>query len=193
MGNGATGYGRMKITFSTPTLLKVEWPLYDDATHQEIVRRLSTVPGIEAGRGRSCYAPMIQLQRIMLLFPKASFDYRAMQESDTLARRFFDSMVTLGIGFDFDEFDDPMAVGDNVSPLIRQLVHDRRHALKPLLIEAMANPKPVRLKAEPVTSPPITEDEKLGPLFRGIQNAAKKAEVEKFKYPRRRRKSQEKG
>lgn len=142
----------MNITFCTPTLLKISWPLYDDATHQEIVRRLSTVPGMEAGRGRNCYAPMIQLQRIMLLFPKASFDYRAMQEADNLARRFFDSMTSMGVCFDWDEFDDPMAVGDNVSPVLQQLVHDRRHALKPLLVEAQTLPKqnPVRREVQAV-------------------------------------------
>lgn len=180
----------MKITFSTPTLLKVEWPLYDSAIDGEIRRRLSTVPGIEAGRGRSCYAPMIQLARLMLYFPKASYEYRAMQEADTLARRFFDSLVTLGISFDWDEFDDPMAVGDNVSPLIRLLVHDRRHALKPLLMEAMANPKPARPKVEPVAplqGPPTKDDARLEPLLKGIQNAKKKADEDRVKYPKRRK------
>lgn len=132
----------MKIELATPTLLKISWPLYPSEIHQEIVRRLSTVPGMEAGRGRCCYAPMIQLARLSELFPKASFDYRAMQESDTLARRFFDSMTSMGVCFDWDEFDDVMAVGDNVSPVLQKLVHDRRHALKPLVIEAQTLPKP---------------------------------------------------
>lgn len=132
----------MQITLSSPAMLKVTWPLYDPAIDQEIRRRLATVPGIEAGRGREAWAPVIQLARLMLLFPKSSIDYRAVQEADCLARRFYESLVTMRVQLGFDEFEDVMGISDNVSPLLQQLIHERRHALKPFVVDPQPMPLP---------------------------------------------------
>lgn len=50
--------------------------------------------------------------------------------------------------------------------------------------------KPINASVQPSTS--LTDDERLGPLFRGIQNAKKKAEEDRVKYPKRRRKQKAK-
>lgn len=125
----------MKITLSSPTHLRIEWPLHSSAIEAEIRRRLNTVPGIEAGYGRVASAPVIQLARLIDLFPKASFDYRAMQESDRLAERFWRNLVSMGIELAFDEFEAVCGVSENVSPLLQQLIHERSHALRPFLLE----------------------------------------------------------
>ena len=133
----------MRIELSSPTHLRLSWPVYSSEIESEIKRRLNTVPGIEAGHGRVAWCPVIQLARLLDLFPKGSFDYRAIQEADKIAQRFYQSLVSMGVQFGFDEFGDPMAVGDNVSPLLQQLIHDRRHALKPFVEEAMKHPVPM--------------------------------------------------
>lgn len=61
----------MNIELSSPTHLRITWPLFDAAIEAEIRRRLATVPGIEAGYGRMASAPVIQLARLMDLFPKS--------------------------------------------------------------------------------------------------------------------------
>lgn len=153
MGNGTTGYGSMNIFYSNPTTLRIEFPAYDATTTTELMRRLNTVPGIE-GRGRRYYAPMIQLARLMELFWRASFDYRAMAAADLVARIFYTSSVRMGIEFAIDASGAVCALGENVSPVVEQLVADRSHALKPLLIEAQALPKqePVRRELQAVAS-----------------------------------------
>lgn len=132
----------MNITLSG-NLLRIEWPMYQSEIDQEIRRRLATVPAIEAGRGRVAWAPVIQLQRLMTLFPKSSIDYRAMQESDAVARRFYDSLIQMGIELGFDASRGVYVVaGANVSPLLEQLVAERSHALKPFVLEPQPMPLP---------------------------------------------------
>lgn len=142
----------VKITLSG-NLLRIEWPVYSSEIEQEILRRLNTVPGIEAGNGRCAYAPVIQLQRLMFLFEKASYDYRAIQEADNLAWRFYESLTRMGIKLELDESGYPVAVGENVSPLVAQLVAERSHALKPFVQGAMYVDKIKTLLSAP---PPVS-------------------------------------
>lgn len=128
----------MKIELSSPTHLRITWPIYSSEIDQEIRRRLSTVPGIEAGRGRAASAPVIQLARLMDLFPKSAIGYAALSHADTLGRRFYDSLVCLHIALKIDASGAVCAVGDNVSPLIEQLVAERSHALKPFVTDPPA-------------------------------------------------------
>lgn len=117
----------------------------------------------------------------MELFGSASYDYSAMQAADRIARYFYESMIFMGIGLSLNDAGNVEAFG-NTSPLIEQLVSDRSHALRRLVIEGAKNPSPQRQPYQPTP-----EDEaELGPLFRGIQNAKKKEEA-KVQYPKRRR------
>lgn len=151
----------MQITLSSPTHLRIVWPLLDDQIEAEVKRRLATVPGIEAGRGREAWAPVIQLQRIMELYPKASFDYAAIQRADGLAATYYAMLVRLGIMLGFDEQDDVCGVGENVSPLVQELIRDRSHALRPFVEEAMKHPAPFVLRGPlpeiPVAAGTLTE------------------------------------
>lgn len=128
----------MQIELSSPTHLKISWPLFSSEIDQEIRARLATVPGIEAGRGRVAWAPVIQLARLMLLFEKASYQHEAIREADAVARRFYDSLIRMGIELGFDEFETVCGVSDNVSPLLQQLICDRSHAIKPFVIDPPA-------------------------------------------------------
>lgn len=143
----------MKIELGTRTHLKITWPIYPDDIDAEVKRRLSTVPGIEAGRGREAWCPVIQLAMVIELFSKGSYDYRAIQEADNLAWRFYESLTRMGIKLELDESGYPVAVGENVSPLVAQLVYERRHALKPFVQGAMYVDKIKTLLSAP---PPVS-------------------------------------
>jgi hypothetical protein len=177
----------MKIELAHVALksVKITWPRYDPATEAQIVERLKTVPGCD-GLGRCYLAPVIQVARLMELFPKASFDYEALRAADGTARAFYKMCVRFGIHLTIGDSGAVCTVGEKVSPLIQKLITDREHALRPLVLEAAEIPRDSI--ATPVCpSLPLASDEALGPLFRGIQNAAKKAEEDRFKYPKRRR------
>jgi hypothetical protein len=175
----------MNIELASASTIKITWPYYDSAIEAEIVQRLNTVPGIE-GRPRRYYAPVIQLPRLMNLFPKASFDYAAMVAADNAAQAFYNMLVRFDLHLEIGPENGLILVGDSASPAIQQLVDERAPALRPLVLDALNNPKPSIWPAQREASSPLTEDERLGPLFRGIQNAAKKAEEQRVKYPRRR-------
>jgi hypothetical protein len=121
----------------------------------------------------------------MVLFPRASFQYAALCAADIAARAFFDSLVAAGVKLVIDG-DNVRAVGENVSPLVEQLVNDRSPALMSFVLLEME-----RRRVEPrAVEPKAMEDPRLEPLAKGIQNAKAKAEENQFKYGRRRRKSQ---
>jgi len=179
----------MQIVLIGRDSIRITWPVYDAKTEAEIVRRIKTVPGIEGtGRRYSCSA--IQTARLMELFPKASFDYRAMQAADATAQQFYGSMIVMGVELVFDESRGVYAVSENASPLIQQLLAERSHAIKDFVISAEKNPKPkAKAMASPVHGPLTAEDAGWDRVMTGARNAAKREEqVEQFKFQKRRRK-----
>lgn len=179
----------MKIELATPTTVKISWPEYDAGTNDELLKRLNTVPGVE-GFGRRYYAPAIQVARLMQLFPKASYDYAAMQAADAQIQAFYDSLAQFGIVLAIEPTGSIVAFGETVSPLIQTLVDERAPALRALVLEAMRNPtkaKTLTVTVLPLHGPLTADDARLEPLLKGIANAKRKAEDE-VKYPQRRRK-----
>jgi hypothetical protein len=185
----------MNITLASghPPQVRIQWEPYDKSTEAVILERLKTVPNIE-GAGRRWYAPAIQLERLMVLFPKAEFQYAAMCAADKAARDFFDSLIGTGVKLVLDN-GTVHAVGDNVSPLIDQLVADRSPALVSLVeldVQRQAL-KPQVQPVEPVVGP-LTRDESLvESMGKGILNAQKRdEELKRYQYGGRRRKAQPK-
>lgn len=179
----------MIVKLATPTTIRITWEPYDAPTEAEITRRIKTVPGIEGmGRRYCCHA--IQTARLMELFSKASFDYAALVAGDKAGRMFYESLVCLHINFDFDEFEAVCGVGENVSPLIQQLIDERSHAIKPFVEDAIANPKPKPMAmAAPVHGPVTLEDAGWQRVMTGARNAVKREEErQQFKFQKRRRK-----
>lgn len=178
----------MKVELSSPTLLKISWPLYDSAIDSEIRQRLATVPGVEVGRGRCCWAPAIQLWRLAELFPKASFDYAAMQAADRTGQTFYNSMVSMGVIFRIDPMLGVCVASEGCSPVIEQLVAERSHALKPFVEEAMKHSVPIVVTPAgpmPLLQGPLTqEDGVFQSWFTDVQGFAEK-QREKVQYPRR--------
>lgn len=173
----------MKIELATRSTdtLKITWPAYPADMEAEIIRRLNTVPGIE-GESPRYTAPAIQCERLMQLFPKASFDYSALQAADRIARNFFDSLNNTGVKLVIDG-DRVRAIGDNVSPLIEQLVNDRSPALMSFVLLEMD-----RRQLVAAQRPMGVEDARLEVLGKGIVNAKRKAE-QQFNYGKRRGKA----
>ncbi len=187
----------MNIELSAPTQLKITWPVYGDPSIEaEIVNRLATVPGIE-GRGRRWYAPAIQLYRLMDLFPKASFAYAALVAADRLGRMFHESLVCLHLNVIFDESGAIVGLGENVSPLIQQLIDERAHAIKPFVVEAMTKGHSQVTKShaakDPLHGPVTLEDAGWQRVMMGARNAAKREEEKQFKFQKRRRKVKKEG
>lgn len=175
----------MNIELADPNLLKITWPLYSPDLEAEILKRLATVPNAE-GKGRRYYAPAIQCERLMVLFPKASFAYEALQAADRIARNFYDSLNHTGVQLVIDG-DKVRAIGDNVSPLIEQLVDDRSPALMSFVLLEMDRRRlpPVRLEQRP-------EDAGMELIGKGIVNAQRKAqEASQFRYGKRQRRNQQ--
>lgn len=175
----------MNIELASPTHIKITWPYYDDATEIEIVRRLNTVPRIE-GHGRRYYAPVVQVYRLMDLFPKASYDYAALQGADALAQAFYEGLIHFGLDLTFDGSGSVCVFGKTVSPLIQQLVDERAHALRQFVGDK--TPKATARSVTPLHGPQSVEDGKWETWLSGVHNAAKKESKDKVKYPKRRRK-----
>lgn len=175
------------LASGSPQLVRITWEPYDPKIETAIVERLKTVPGTE-GTGRRWYAPAIQMDRLMVLFPMASYQYAALCAADKAARNFYDSLIGTGVRLVIDG-DKVKATTGNVSPLLAQLVDERSPALKSFveleLQRASLKPQPLGPLQEPLTA----EDAKLEPLAKGIVNAAKKSTEEQFKYGKRRGKS----
>ena len=87
---------QVELASGVPPQLRITWPAYDPPTEAAILERLKTVPGAE-GAGRRWYVPAIQMERLMILFPKASYQYAALCAADKAARDFFDSLIGTGI------------------------------------------------------------------------------------------------
>lgn len=176
----------MNIELTDPTTVRITWPSHDAATEAEIVRRLNTVPGIE-GMGHRYRCPAIQVARLMELFPKASFDYAALRAADSLAQRFHEGMALMGVEFRIDDSGAVAGVGDNVSPLLCDIIAERSPALKPLVAAGWGQPKPRRDAPQPMHGPYTAEEARYEPLVNGMQNAARRAAEDAVKYPKRRR------
>jgi hypothetical protein len=177
----------MKIELATRSTdtLKITWPAYPADMEAEIVRRLNTVPGIE-GKSPRYTAPAIQCERLMQLFPKASFDYSALQAADRIARAFLDSLNSTGVHLVIDG-DKVRAIGDNVSPLIEQLVNDRSPALMSFVLLEMDRRQLVAQERQGVAS----GDAGLELIAKGIQNAQRREkEASQFRYDKRQRRNQ---
>jgi hypothetical protein len=178
----------IELADASQTLLKISWNPYDAALEVEIVNRLNTIPGA-TGYGRCWYAPVIQCERCMQLFGRASFAYEALQAADKAARNFYDSLIGTGVELAIDS-DKVKATTGNVSPLLAQLVDERSPALVSFveleLQRASLKPQPLG----PLQGPMTAEDAKLEPLVKGIVNAQKRAEkLKQFQYGKRRGKS----
>ena len=126
----------MQIALSSPTTLRITWPLYPAQTEAELQRRLATVPGLQRGRGRMAYAPIIQLQRLMTLYPLASYQYEAIAAADDLAKSCYQQLAKSGITLRLNDAGDVEVTGDT-STEIQQYVTDRSHALRPFVKEQM--------------------------------------------------------
>lgn len=180
----------MQIILATPTIVRITWPVYDAVTEAEIVRRIKTVPGIE-GMGRRYYCHVIQTARLMELFPKASFDYAALVAGDKAGHAFYAMCVYFGLELIIDESRGVFGVSENVSPIIQQAIEERSHAIKDLVIEALANPNPKpkpKGMNDPLHGPVTLEDAGWQRVMTGARNAAKKEEEKQFKFQKRRRK-----
>lgn len=190
LGPMGKGDRRMNIELASASqnLLKITWALYSADIEAEIVRRLETVPGIE-GRPRRYYAPVIQCERLMQLFSHASFAYEAMCAADKAARDFFDSLIGTGVKLVIDG-DKVKAIGDNVSPLLAQLVDDRSPALMSLVqleVDREARHASLESSQNHTEGQGDDLDPKLELLAKGIANAQKRAEIEaQFRYGKRR-------
>lgn len=171
----------MNITQISPTQLKVEWPRYPRATHQEIIRRLKLISGAEFNsEGKCWYVPTLQGDKLMDNFPKASYDVAALWAcTDAPSRRvacFYDSLRHLGVGFEIVESGAIVGVGDSISPLVQTLIDERAEALRPLVLAQEAKTPVTVVEVAPLQGPKSTEDLQWESWMRGVQNAAVKAE-----------------
>lgn len=174
--------------------LKITWPRYPKPIHDEILARLKTVSGAEFDRAGKCWwIPIAQADRIVELFPKASFSvgalWVAMDAQEGRAQYFHASLMQLGVTLRVEDTGQVVAFGDNVSPLIQTLIDERADALRPLVMAYGAGKSRPRPPAQPLQGPLTSEDAGWQRVLVGIENAAKKEELDRVKYPKRRRKA----
>jgi hypothetical protein len=177
----------MHIELTDPNTVRITWPVaFDPATEAEIAKRLASVPGMQ-GMGRRYWCSAMQTPRLMDLFPRASFDYAALQAADALSRRFCDAMAQMGVQLQISGSGAVVGVGDGVSPVLQEAIAARSHAHKRWVARGWGQPKPRRDAPQPMHGPYTADDARFEPLVNGMQNAAKKAAEDAVKYSGKRR------
>lgn len=141
--------------------LRVEWPRQPRNIHQEILRRLKSINGAEWDAEARCWwVPLAQGDKLMALFPRASYCVDAIWAcTDAAARRatvFYDSLIRMGIDVRIDDSGAVVAFGEGVSPLLQQLVDERAAALRPLVLQRGERAKPTAVvpPATPLAAQP---------------------------------------
>lgn len=172
--------------------IRAIWPHYDRPTHDEIIRRLKTISGAEFDKDGACWwVPLAQADRMIELFPKASFDYDVICHAEAAKtgriQAFFAMLVHFNVKLEINASGAICAVGESVSPLIQELVDERADALRPLILAAKGKPTAQHHLSPEVNRPLTVEDAKLEPLMTGIINARRKAEEDAVKYAKRRK------
>lgn len=114
--------------------LIVTWMRTSKDIHDEIVNRLTCIRGAEFNKAAGCWSlPVAQADRLVLAFPKASYDYDAIcAVVDAEQRRiavFGQNLLDTGVKLVVVD-GRVIAQGTGVSPLLQQLVDERSDDLR---------------------------------------------------------------
>lgn len=148
--------------------------------HAEINARLKLIDGATWDKEARCwFVPLQQGDKLIETFPKASYSYEALCACwDAEKRRtatFADNLARWGIQLVIDDSGAIVAVGDNVSPLLQDMVRERSEALRAWVgielpvVELDDSDVQQTATAEKVE---VTKGDRL--LWAGMQNAAKR-------------------
>lgn len=147
---------------------------------KQLVERIKQVSGATWDKEARCwFVPLQQGDKLIETFPKASYSYEALCACwDAEKRRtatFADNLARWGIQLVIDDSGAIVAVGDNVSPLLQDMVRERSEALRAWVcielpvVELDDSDVQQTATAEKVE---VTKGDRL--LWAGMQNAAKR-------------------
>lgn len=157
--------------------LIITWERTSATVHGEILDRLKRIRGAEFNKAAGCWSlPVAQADRLFLAFPQASYDYDAICAAVEARRRhihnFASSLLAGGVRLE-QRSDRVIATGENVSPLIQQLVDERAAELAEWLAEqqsAAAQPKRPHSRQQPAATPQAQREAEL--LVSSLRSAA---------------------
>lgn len=161
--------------------LRISWEQEPRWRHDDYCAALREISGVRYDPNiRSWLCPLRNADRILEAFPHASYDYDAICAAVDARRRhihnFASSLLAGGIRLE-QRIDGVIAVGENVSPLIQQLVDEREAELAEWLAEqqsAAAQPKRPHSRQQPAATPQAQREAEL--LVSSLRNAARRAE-----------------
>ena len=113
--------------------LEASWRMAGREAHEEIVRRLRAIRGVEFDRDAKVWAvPLRQADRLLAAFPKASYDYDALcaafERADERIGIFGQSLLDMSIMLIVVD-GRVVAQGDGASPLLQRLIDERNEKL----------------------------------------------------------------
>lgn len=157
--------------------LRISWEQEPRWRHDDYCAILRSISGAAYDPTiRSWRCPLRTADRILEAFPHASYSYDAICAAVDARRRhihnFASSLLAGGIRLE-QRIDGVIAVGDNVSPLIQQLVDERAAELAEWLAEqqsAAAQPKRPHSRQQPAATLQAQREAEL--LVSSLRNAA---------------------
>lgn len=156
--------------------LRVAWHGLPRAEHDRLVETLRAITGaVYDADLRAWKIPLRQADRLLAALPTASYSYDAISAAVEARRRhihnFASSLLAGGIRLE-QRSDRVIATGENVSPLIQQLVDERAAELAEWLAEqqsAAAQPKRPHSRQQPAATPQAQREAEL--LVSSLRNA----------------------
>lgn len=157
--------------------LAVSWQRVPPHVHADLVESMKYITGASFDARAKCWrVPLRQADRVYAALPDFSYSYDAICAAVDARRRhihnFASSLLAGGIRLE-QRIDGVIAVGDNVSPLIQQLVDERAAELAEWLAEqqsAAAQPKRPHSRQQPAATPQAQREAEL--LVSSLRNAA---------------------
>lgn len=140
--------------------LRISWEQEPRWRHDDYCAALREISGVRYDPNiRSWLCPLRNADRILEAFPHASYDYDAICAAVDAASgrvdRFMRNLRALGVRFE-ERAGHVLAFGDNVSPLVRELVAERNAAARAWLAE---NPEVASASGAPATPPACSAEE----------------------------------
>lgn len=157
-------------------VLLVSWRGLTRAEHDRAVAALRAISGAAYDAEEKLWrVPVRQADRLYEALPGASYSYDAIcavvDTADGRIDRFMRNLRALGVRFEL-RAGRVLALGDNVSPLVQQLVDERGAAAEVWLHDHPETP--IVLPCSPADSPVDGETWRQGELFRAaLHNAAR--------------------
>lgn len=120
--------------------IRATWPRYSLSIHNQIIERLRSIGAEFDSEGKCWWVKPTKADALLELFPGASFDYDVICAATDAGQRrneaFCKFLASAGVELRCDDSGGVVAVGENVSPLLAEIVAQRFGKPEPKLEQA---------------------------------------------------------